>query len=345
MDRSPAVAVLVWLACALAGACSLGVIALERAAEPVRGVRAVAPRVALVELGVNRIASDTLAFWERAARAANLRAEHVVAEHLAEVPPERFSVWLLAEQENLSEADWSELDAFAGRGGGVVLTDLAGVRDTGGGVHERLPLRRLFPGHRFELRDGSPAALTAGARGPLSAGLVPGEAIALAAGGPFLATHTGGALFWGEDREAGAVLVGLHRSAPAVWIGCPPGWIASPARAEELARNALRYAAREALVESLAPGDPPGAARAIRSELETPREGEIQVRAHNEGAATATDVTLRIYLPVGAPRPALQRVGWFAARPLVRYASGRAWMELVVAELDPGASVEYTLLF
>jgi hypothetical protein len=337
VDRSPVVAVLVWLACALAGTCTLGVVALERAAETPRAALGAAPRVALVELGAEPGADDMLAFWERAAQDADLHAERVAVAHLADLSPERFAVWLIAQREDLSDGDWAALDGFAARGGGLVLTGAAagGADD---GAQEHLPLRRLFPGHRFELRDATPAALTAGTRGPLAAGLAPGQRLALAQGGTHLETTTGGALFWGGEPDAGAVLAGLHRGAPAVWIGCPPQWIASREAAERLAGNALRYAAREALVESPAES-------AIESELRTPREGELVLRARNDGALAARDVALRIYLPAGALRPRLEPPGWFAAQPLVRYASGHAWMELVVAELDPGETVEYTLLF
>jgi hypothetical protein len=343
MSRSPAVAVLLWLACALAGTCTLGVVALERAAEPLRLVRKAA-RVALVELGPGAGDADALAFWDGVARAAGLPAERVAAARLEEIPA-RFDVWLLSDPHELSEQDWSALDAFAARGGGVVLTGLAGVRAHGAGARQSLPLRRLFPGHRFELRRDAPMLLSSGARGPIAAGL-PEGALPLAHSGAHLATRTGGALLWGAEKEAGAAVVGLYRGAPAVWLGCPPDWIASRDAALALARNALRYAAREALMEPLfEAGDASGTALAVRSELAAPRDGELQVRARNAGVQAAHDVALRIYLPAGAARPALQAPGWFAARPRVRYASSRAWVELVVRELDPGESVEYTLLF
>ena len=331
-------ALLVWLACALAGTCTLGVVALERAADPPRVARVAAPLVALVELGGGGVEGDALDFWERAAHDANLRAERVAVTQLADVSPDRFAVWLLADQEALSDSDWAVLDAFAARGGGLVLTGLTGARAVEGGGDDHLALRRLFPGHRFERRDATPAMLTAGPRGPLAAGLEPGERLALAQGGPHLETTTGGALLWGGEPDAGAVLAELHRGAPAVWLGCPPQWLVSRPAVERLAGNALRYAAREALVEAIAEG-------AIGSALREPREGVLLVSARNDGASPARDVTLRIYLPAGAARPRLARSGWFAARPLVRYASGHAWMELVVAELDPGATVEYTLRF
>jgi hypothetical protein len=346
VNQGTGLAVLAWLACVLVGTCTLGVVALERAADPVHAPVRSAPLVALVELAGSP-GGDTLVFWERSAQAAGLRAERVAAAQLGEIAPERFGVWVLAQQPDLSDSDWAALDAFALRGGGVVLTDPArtGAADAGDG--ERLPLRRLFPGHRFELRADAPDALVVTARGAVSSGLAAGERIALAVerAGPHLATTTGGALHWGADPDAGAVLAGLHRGAPAVWIGCPPHWFEAPEQAQRIAVNALRYVAREALIEALAPDGAGPGGRGIQSELAMPREGELRVSARNPGTSAARDVTLRIYLPVGAARPALQREGWFAARPLVRYASGHAWMELVLGELDPGATVEYTLLF
>lgn len=346
MNHSTGLAVLAWLACALVGTCTLGVVALERAADPVHAPTRATPRVALIELA-GRSAGDTRVLWERSAIDAGLRVERVAAAQLTDVSPERFGAWVLAQHPDLSAADWAALDAFALRGGGVILTDPAEASAADASARERLPLRRLFPGHRFELRAELPDALRVGPRGAVSAGLAAGERIALSTqrAGPHLATTTGGALLWGADPEAGAVLAGLHRGAPAVWIGCPLAWIEAPELARELAINALRYAAREALIEALAPGPDGSGASQIHSALAMPREGELRVSARNSGPRAARDVTLRIYLPVGAPRPALQRHGWFAARPLVRYASGHAWMELVLRELDPGGSVEYTLLY
>jgi hypothetical protein len=346
VNQSTGLAVLTWLACVLVGTCTLGVVALERAADPVHAPIRSTPLVALIELA-GGTAGDTLAFWERSAHAAGLRAERVAAARLADVSPDRFGVWVLAQQPDLTDADWAALDAFALRGGGVVLADPAQAGAADAMSREPLTLRRLFPGHRFELRADAPDALRVAARGVVSAGLAAGERLALLPErtGPHLATTSGGALVWGADEAAGAVLAGLHRGAPAVWLGCPLDWLESPEQASRLAVNALRFAAREALIEALVAGADGAGGRGIQSALAMLREGELRVSARNPGPAAAHDVTLRIYLPVGAPRPALQRDGWFARRPLVRYASGHAWMELVLRELDPGASIEYTLLF
>jgi hypothetical protein len=82
----------------------------------------------------------------------------------------------------------------------------------------------------------------------------------------------------------------------------------------------------------------------VEAEIAMPRAGELLVSARNAGTEPARGVTLRIYLPAGSQRPALERPR-FASRPLVRYASSHTWMELVLPELDPGMSVEYTLTF
>jgi hypothetical protein len=328
----------IWLVCALLGTCTLGVVALERAAEPRGPALDSEPGVALIAA-----AQDDLAAWQRSAHEAGLIPEVVSPSQLASLPPERFRVWLVAGPGALDDAGWVALDGFALRGGGIVFAALSQPLEPDAAARDAQALRRLFPGDRFELRQGAAGALSTGGRAPLAAGLA-GEPIALARAGARLATRSGGALIWGSDPLAGAALAGLYHGAPAVWIGCPLDWIADPASAARLAANALRHAAREPLVDVTFAGI--GAAgSAIRSEQTEPREGELLVVARNEGAGPASDVTLRVYLPVGSLRPKLERRGWFARRPLVRYASGRTWMELIVPELDPGESVEYTLRF
>ena len=329
----------IWLVCALLGTCTLGIVALERAAEPRGPAFDSEPGVALIAA-----AEDGLAAWQQSAREAGLIPEVVAPSQLAMLPPERFRVWLVAGPGALDDADWVALDGFALRGGGVVFAALPQALEPDAAAREAQALRRLFPGDRFELRGGAAGALSTGGRAPLAAGLA-GEPIALVGAGTGLATRSGGALVWGADPLAGAALAGLYHGAPVVWIGCPLDWIADPARASRLAANALRHAAREPLVDVIDSRHAGAEGSAIHSEQAEPREGELRVLARNEGVRPASDVTLRVYLPVGSLRPKLERRSWFAHRPLVRYASGRTWMELIVPELDAGESVEYTLRF
>jgi hypothetical protein len=339
VTQPTALVVSVWLVCALLGTCTLGVVALERAAVPERAEIAFEPGVALVTT-----AQHGLAAWQRSAHEAGLRPEAVSLAELAMLPPERFRVWLVAEPGALGDAEWAALDGFALRGGGVVFAALQGERSPEPAAREAHALRRMFPGDRFELRGEAPGGLSTEGRTALASGLA-GEPIALAGAGPHLATRTGGALLWGSDPGAGAALAGLYHGAPVAWIGCPLEWIEQPDLALRLAGNALRYAAREPLVDVIDGSAGARAGREIRSQQSEPREGEFRVLARNEAARPAAEVTLRVWLPVGALRPTLERSGWFARRPLVRYASDRTWMELVLRELDAGESVDYTLRF
>lgn len=334
--RPTALTVAAWLGCAWLGTCTLGVVALERAAKPARAELAFEPGVALVSTS-----ADGLAAWEQSAREAGLEIERVSPADLAVLPPERHRVWLVLEPAALGDAEWAVLDGFALRGGGIVFAARAVALEPDAAAREAAALRRLFPGHRFEFRSAPAGALSTRGGAPIAAGLS-AEPSALADAGAHLATSTGGALVWGADPASGAALAGRYRGAPAVWVGCPLEWVLQRERAARLAANALRYAAREPLVDVVAV---PEEARAIRSEQSEPGEGVLRVNARNAGSRAASNVVLRVYLPVGALRPSLEGGRWFARRPLVRYASGHTWMELVLRELDPGESVEYTLLF
>jgi hypothetical protein len=342
VNHGLALGVAIWAACALLGTCTLGVVALERAAVPARAPARSGAAVALIERAPGAVAAESLGFWEQGARAAGLRPERVVAAQLYELPVERFGVWLLAESD-LSDSDWAALDAFALRGGGLILMGPGGEGALELAARGELAARRIFPAHRFEPRSAAPDSLGVGNRGPLAAGIEADHTIPLAGAGAHFATSTGGALVFGGDPGSGAALAGLYRGSPAVWFGCPTEWLAPTPEAQRLAENALRFASREPLVD-VRTRDGAGAG-ALRAELEAVRDGELRVDAHNAGARAASAVTLRVYLPAGALRPAVRKSSWLAARPLVRYASGHAWLELEVAELEPGASVRYTLLF
>jgi hypothetical protein len=343
VNHGLALAVAIWAACALLGTCTLGVVALERAAVPVRAPARSGAAVALIERAAGTLAAESLGFWEQGARAAGLRPERVVAAQLYELPVERFGVWLLAGNERLSDADWAALDAFALRGGGLIVVGPSGEGALELAAGDELAPRRIFPANRFELCSAAPAALGVGSRGPIGAGIAPDREIPLVGAGAHFATSKGGALVWSGEPGSGAALAGLYRGSPAVWFGCATEWLSEAPEAQQLAVNALRFASREPLIDVRMPDGE--AAGDLRAELEAVREGELEVHAHNAGARAAGAVTLRVYLPPGALRPAVRKSSWLAARPLVRYASGHAWLELEIAELEPGASVRYTLLF
>jgi len=339
VTRFTALAASIWLGCALMGTCRLGVVALERAARPERLDAAMGPAVALVSSS-----DEALAAWERGARAAGLDAERVAAAALASLAPERFRVWLVIEPGSLGETEWMAVDHFALSGGGLVFASLAGGRGPEEFEREERALRRLFPGDRFELRREASGVLSPMGLSSLAAGMA-GEPIALRGAGDYLATRSGGALVWGSDPRAGGALADLYHGAPVVWIGCPLDWIRDEQLALRLAENALLLAAREPLVDVVAARPDARARASIRAERAESRAGEFRLVASNRGVHPASEVTLRVWLPVGAERPALERGRWFARKPSVRYASGHTWMELVVRELEPGESAEYTLRF
>jgi hypothetical protein len=85
--------------------------------------------------------------------------------------------------------------------------------------------------------------------------------------------------------------------------------------------------------------------RGVVLELARPGSGRAEVRLHNGGDHAVRGATARVYLPVGARVPTRLRGGGLFARPLLRVASDRSWVDVIVPELDPGESVRYSFVY
>ena len=208
--------------------------------------------VLLVDLAANREArgGEPLAELEtwRAAGASMGRAVEVFdGESLIDVDPARYAVWVLPAQDRLSDYDWAAVDAYLARDGGAVLTGATGLLSED--ERESSVLEQLFPGERFSGSEPAASSLHVVGRSALVAGFAPGAELAFAKRDRGMATASPGPLAWRGGEAGSAVLQGRHRGAPVAWLGFSIAQLAEPDDAGRVARNALRFAAREPLLD------------------------------------------------------------------------------------------------
>ena len=250
-------AALVWAGGILAFALlTLGLVHHESARRARERSAAVPLRpILIVDLESNRAARGKRPFpeleaWRAAAAELGRPVEVFDGPDLWEIPPERYAVWVLPSQARLSEDDWLALDSYLSGDGGALLTGPSGLQTEEGAEAARSPLVRLFPGEHFADPGREATRLRVVGRSPLVAGLEPGQQLELAPGDHALATVSPGALDWKGDEAGGsATLHGRHRGAPVAWLGFSVATLADPQIAERIAGNALRFAAREPLLD------------------------------------------------------------------------------------------------
>jgi len=260
-SRSSPVA-LVWACGLLAFALlTLGLVHHESARRARERSAAVPLRpVVLIDLAANRAARGDGVFaeleaWRAAAAALGRPVDVFEGESLWDLAPETYAVWVLPAQARLSEDDWLALDSYLEGDGGAVLTGHSGLQGEDGVELDRSALVRLFPSERFADPGSDATLLRVVGRSPLVAGVEPGREMELGPSDHVLATVSPGALDWqGEAGHSGALrgsaaLHGRHRGAPVAWLGFSVAGLVDPRAAARIAGNALRFAAREPLLD------------------------------------------------------------------------------------------------
>ncbi len=208
--------------------------------------------VLLVDLEANRDARGgkplaELETWRAAVRSLGREVEVFEGASLIDVDPARYAVWVLPAQGRLSDYDWSALDAYLARDGGAVLTGETGM--VGDSESEPSVLGHLFPGERFGDPGRDASRLRVVGRSPLVAGFLPGAELAFSKRDGGFATASPGPLAWRGTAAGSALLPGRHRGAPIAWLGFSIAELDDPDDAGRVARNALRFAGREPLLD------------------------------------------------------------------------------------------------
>lgn len=220
----------------------------KSAAEPLRPI-------VVVDLATNRearhgAALDEIEVWTAAVGSLARPVEIYGGDSLVQLLPRRYAAWVLPQQEQLADDDWEALDRYLASGGGVVVTGRTGRQDPSGALRGRSALEQLFPGERFRrFTPGEATPVRVVGRDPLAAGLEPGARLVFAAPGRELRASSAAALAWSDAAADAAALHGIHRGAPVAWLGFGPQRLADPALAARITTNAVRFAARQPVLD------------------------------------------------------------------------------------------------
>ncbi len=291
-------------------------------------------------------------------------AELVVDRSLSAFLDAGVRVVTLPDASALSEPEWLLLEGFLAGGGGVILTGSVGVQDAAGEPRGTALMEGLLRISHVSLaaRGGVPT-LIRGERGPLAAGLAPGQPLTLLPA-PLLPgiDDPRADLAWlgneGAGRAASRRLrVGAGR---LVWLAAGPAEVAV-ARADtpggdirRVVAAAYAWAAREPFAEVLA-ATPGGAARksdpafdsglrdriAVRVGRTGPQRSLIEVS--NRDATPIADLLLRVYLNTETVDVDVERTTLQQTQPHPSFNRAENRVDLRLPELAGGESQSYTL--
>jgi hypothetical protein len=272
------------------------------------------------------------------------------------------AVVALSDARSLSDAELSELREYVRRGGAAIVSGPVAVRGPGGAWRGTAAMARLLKVARIATlpREAS-SALEAARRGPLSAGLAPGQRLAVLAepGVPAL-DDAAAELRWagGEDAARGARGASLRRELGAgrlVWLGAGPELSAAGATTPggdfaRLCAAAFAWAAREPFAEALplagAPGErdaAPAALSALDAELSRLGPQRHLLEVTNRGGETLVGAVVRVHLNRPVERVAMGRTVLQQDEPRWRFEARAQHVDLRLPELRAGRSLAYTL--
>ncbi len=266
----------------------------------------------------------------------------------------------------LSDAELAALSAYVRGGGSAIVSGPVAVHGPGGEWRGTLAMARLLGVPRITpMPRAASLALAAAKRGPLSAGLVPGQALAILPeeGAPAI-DDPDAELCWAGDETPGAAPragrgASLRRELGAgrlVWLGAGPDLSAAGATTPggdfaRLAAAAFAWAAREPFPEVIAAGagepDAPGPTGERAPDLDAelrrmgPRRHLLEVT--HRGGGPAREVVLRVHLNARVERVAVQRTLLQQEEPRFRFDRGAQQVDLLLPELAAGRSLAFTL--
>jgi hypothetical protein len=280
---------------------------------------------------------------------------------------ERVTALAICDARRLDDRELAALSEWLRAGGSAIVTGPVAVRGRDGewrgtrAMAELLGVARVAP-----IPREASLALLAARRGPLSAGLGPGQRLATVpeAGAPAI-DDPAAELRWAGDEAPGAPARGprgasLRRElglGRLVWLAAGPDLSAAGATAPggdfaRLAAAAFAWAAREPFAEVLAPaGALPAAMAPARAGPGPDLEAEVRrvgprrhlVEVTNRGSEAARDAVVRVHLNAPIAQLAVQRTLLQQEEPRFRFDARAQQVDLRLPELAAGRSLAYAL--
>jgi hypothetical protein len=275
----------------------------------------------------------------------------------------------VSDARRLSEAELAALAGYVRGGGSAIVTGPVAVRGSGGEWRGTAAMARLLGVRRVvPLPRTASLALAAATRGPLSAGLAPGQRLALVPepGAPALDDAAAELRWAGDEAEAGLLAPGprgasLRRELGAgrlVWLGAGPDLSAAGATTPggdfaRLAAAAFAWAAREPQAEVLpaagdassraAPAGEAGPAPDLAAEMRRLGPHRHLLEVTNRGGAAARGRVVRIHVNARFERARVQRTVLQQDEPGFRLRPAAGQVDVRLPELAAGRSLAYTL--
>jgi hypothetical protein len=272
------------------------------------------------------------------------------------------AVVAVSDARSLGDDELAQLREYLRRGGAAIVAGPVAVRGADGAWRGTDAMARLLGVARIAAlpREAS-SALAAARRGPLSAGLAPGQRLALLPepGVPALDDPEAELRWAGDDASArGPRGASLRRELGAgrlVWLGAGPELSAAGATTPggdfaRLAAAAFAWAAREPYAEALplaaAPGEPryePASPSPLAAELRRLGPQRHLLEVTNRGASALAHGVVRVHLNRAALRVAMGRTVLQQDEPRWRFDARAQHVDVRLPELPAGRSLGYTL--
>lgn len=281
-------------------------------------------------------------------------------DSLAALAADGQTVLAIGDARWLTDLEVAAVRDFVQRGGAAIASGAIAVLGPDREPRGTAAMAELLGVARIARLEGA-VALAAGRRGPLSAGLEPGQRLAVRDEKGFVAVDDAAAeLRWADARsperplEPGPRGASLRRELGAgrlVWLGAGPdlstaGVMTPGGDFTRLTAAAFAWAARQPYAEVAAPADlAPGDAAAASLDAQLKRLGPRRhlVEVTNRGGREAQGGTLIVYLNVPVQRVELHRTILQQDEPRFKFLPGEQRLEIRLPGLAAGASLAFTL--
>ncbi len=218
-----------------------------------------APRVAWVDLKRNhnhrgRRELNETAIWRDAAATLGFQFETLRELDPNQLELQTFDVFVMAQQEFVSEEQWSSIELLLERGNSFIFTGRTAIRNHRGERYPAPLMQRVLPVRAFNEIRKPGDTLRVTLRGPIVAGLDPGAMIDVTPERRTLVADAVSPVRWIERddplAEGRAALVDArYADARVIWTSFTADIIRDESQATQLLGNLLQHAAGRPILE------------------------------------------------------------------------------------------------